>query len=209
MAAPVPASLAPRKRPRQARAAATLDAIFEATIQVLLRDGMHRLTTTRVAERAGVSVGTMYQYFPHKRSLVYALNERYLQGLSDTIQAACRNQHGAPLDEMVAALVDTYWVAKTARPEVTRALYRSVSEIDNEAMIENFARRVDAATAAMLASAPEANFPDLESVNLTLVAVIFGTVRYIFERNLAPHAAEGLRLQLVLMCRSYLNAAKA
>lgn len=53
----------------------TLDAIFEATIQFLVADGVHRLTTTRVAERAGVSVGTMYQYFPHKESLVYALNE--------------------------------------------------------------------------------------------------------------------------------------
>ena len=62
-----PAHLTPRKIPRQARATATLDAIFEATIQVLVTDGPHRLTTTRVAQRAGVSVGTMYQYFPHRR----------------------------------------------------------------------------------------------------------------------------------------------
>ena len=73
-----PPHLSPRKRPRQARAAVTLDAIFEATIQVLIADGPRRLTTTRVAERAGVSVGTMYQYFPHKQALFYALNERYL-----------------------------------------------------------------------------------------------------------------------------------
>lgn len=59
-----PAHLNPRKRPRQARATATLDAIFEATIQLLVADGPQRLTTTRVAARAGVSVGTMYQYFP-------------------------------------------------------------------------------------------------------------------------------------------------
>ena len=62
-----PAHLTPRKIPRQARATATLVAIFEATIQVLVTDGPHRLTTTRVAQRAGVSVGTMYQYFPHRR----------------------------------------------------------------------------------------------------------------------------------------------
>ena len=58
-----PDHLNARKRPRQARSAVTVDAIFEATIQVLLADGIHRLTTTRVAQRAGVSVGTMYQYF--------------------------------------------------------------------------------------------------------------------------------------------------
>ena len=55
MATSPPKHLTPRKRPRQARAAATLDAVFEATIQVLVTDGPHRLTTTRVAERASLS----------------------------------------------------------------------------------------------------------------------------------------------------------
>ena len=68
-----PEALKPRKTPVQARSEATVDAIFKATIQVLLSDGERRLTTTRVAERAGVSVGTMYQYFPHKQALLYAV----------------------------------------------------------------------------------------------------------------------------------------
>ena len=206
MVAVAPAYLTPRKRPQQARAAATLEAIFEATVQVLLREGPQRLTTTRVAERAGVSVGTMYQYFPHKQALIYALNERYLDALAERIEVACRSQHGAPLDHMVEALVDTYWRAKTERADVTRALYRSVVEIDNEAMVEAFAARVDMATAAMLASAPGATFADVATVSLTLVTVIFGTVRNAFERNLTPAAAEALRRQVVLMCRSYLRA---
>jgi hypothetical protein len=62
-----PENLKPRKTPRQARAEATVDAILEATIQVLLSEGAGRLTTTRVAARAGVSVGTMYQYFRTRR----------------------------------------------------------------------------------------------------------------------------------------------
>lgn len=209
MAAAVPRSLTPRKRPRQARAAATLDAIFEATIQLLLRDGPHRLTTTRVAERAGVSVGTMYQYFQHKQALIYALNERYLDALAGKIEVSCRAQHGAATGEMVEALVDTYWRAKTERADVTRALYRSVAELDNEALIETFAGRVNAATSAMLASARDAIFADLESVNLTLVTVIFGTVRNAFERELSVSTAEGLRRELTMMCRAYLNVTAA
>jgi AcrR family transcriptional regulator len=63
----------PRKTPIQARSAATVEAIVEATIQVLLAVGLDRLTTTRVAERAGVSVGTLYQYYPNKQSLLFAL----------------------------------------------------------------------------------------------------------------------------------------
>lgn len=205
MPSPPPAHLTPRKRPRQARAAATVSAIFEATIQVLLTDGPHRLTTTRVAERAGVSVGTMYQYFPHKQSLFYALNERNLDDLAETVEAACRAQQGAPVERMVEVLVATYWNAKTRRPDVTRALYRSVVELDNEALIEAFASRVDAATAAMFASASDADFAELPLVNLTLLTTIFGAVRSVFERNLPADEAAAVQKQLVLMCTAYLE----
>ena len=204
-----PAHLNPRKTPRQARATATLDAMFEATIQVLVTDGPHRLTTTRVAERAGVSVGTMYQYFPHKQALFYALNERYLDVLVDKVEAACLAQHGATIMQMVEALVTTYWTAKTERPEVTRALYRSVVEIDNEALIAAFASRVDAATAAMLATASDASFDDLPTVTLTLLATVFGTVRNVFERSLDPHDERAIEGQVVMMCNAYLEAARS
>lgn len=202
-----PEHLNPRKKPRQARAAVTLDAIFEATIQLLVAEGPQRLTTTRVAERAGVSVGTMYQYFPHKQALIYALNARYLEILAEKIEAVCRSCRGTTLDESVTALIDTYWRAKTERPEVTRALYRSVVEIDNEALVEGFAARVDAATMAMLDSLSDARFTDLTIVNLTLVTVIFGTVRNAFERNVDPDDAEALHRQLILLCRAYLRDA--
>lgn len=204
MSSRAPQSLHPRKKPRQARATATLDAIFEATIQLLVKGGVQRLTTTRVAERAGVSVGTMYQYFPHKESLVYALNERYLQALAERIEAVCASKHGAPIGDMVEGLVETYWHAKTEKPDVTRALYRSVAELDNQPLIDAFAARVDAATSAMFASAADAAFADLASVNLTLLTVIFGAVRNAFERNLAPSAVQALKTQLILMCRTYL-----
>ena len=209
MASTRPAHLNPRKIPRQARATVTLDAIFEATIQVLVTNGPHRLTTTRVAQRAGVSVGTMYQYFPHKQALFYALNERYLGVLAGKVEAACRAQHGAAIGQMVEALVTTYWNAKTERPEVTRALYRSVVEIDNEALIDAFASRVDAVTAEMLASASDATFEDLPTVNLTLLATVFGTVRNVFERNLPEDEECALHGQLILMCNAYLEAVRS
>lgn len=208
MASGRPAHLTPRKTPRQARATATLDAIFEATIQVLVAGGPHRLTTTRVAERAGVSVGTMYQYFPHKQALFYALNERYLHALAEKIETACQAQHGGTIGRMVETLVTTYWDAKTERPEVTRALYRSVVEIDNEALIEAFAAHVDAATAAMLASASDAVFADLATVNLTLLSTVFGTVRNVFERNLPASEAVAVESQLVVMCNAYLESVR-
>lgn len=204
-----PAHLNPRKIPRQARAAATLDAIFEAAIQVLVIDGPRRLTTTRVAQRAGVSVGTLYQYFPHKQALFYALNERYLDVLAGKVETTCCAQHGTETGQMVDALVTVYWQAKTERPDVTRALYQSVAEIDNEAIITSFASRVDSATAMMFASASNASFSDLPTVTLALLATIFGTVRNIFERNLPQCEQQAARGQLILMCKAYLDAVRS
>ncbi|MBD0417053.1 TetR/AcrR family transcriptional regulator [Oryzicola mucosus] len=202
-----PSHLNARKRPRQARSAVTVEAIFEATIQVLLTEGVHRLTTTRVAKRAGVSVGTMYQYFPHKQALLYALNERYLDQLADRMEAVCLRHHGEPTAAMVEALVTAYWEAKTERSDVTRVLYSSAVELDNQALIEAFAKRMDQATTAMLATAPDASYAQLDLVNATLLSVIFGTVRNIFERNMPLALQADIRGQLIAMCLSYLKQA--
>lgn len=202
-----PDHLSARKRPRQARSAVTVDAIFEATIQVLLAEGVHRLTTTRVAQRAGVSVGTMYQYFPHKQALLYALNERYLDRLAERVEETCLKLHGQSTADMVTALVDVYWHAKTERSDVTRVLYSSAVELDNEALIQAFALRMERATAAMLITAPTAKYADLDLVNNTLLSVIFGTVRNVFERNMPAELQADIRGQVVAMCLYYLESA--
>ncbi|MBW8319224.1 MAG: TetR/AcrR family transcriptional regulator, partial [Rhizobium sp.] len=87
--------------------------------------------------------------------------------------ATCRASHGAPVGRMAEALIDTYWRAKTERADVTRALYRSVIELDNEAVIETFARRVDAAAVALLPRARYDVFHNVQPEILTLVTVIF------------------------------------
>ena len=75
----------PRKRPRQARSRATVDAILEATAQVLVAEGYDKTSTNRVAERAGVSVGSVYQYFPNKEALVGELVDRYSREIMDMV----------------------------------------------------------------------------------------------------------------------------
>lgn len=202
-----PKHLNARKRPRQARSTVTVEAIFEATIQVLLIEGVHRLTTTRVAERAGVSVGTMYQYFPHKQALLYAINERYLDRLAERVETVCLRLHGMTTAAMIETLVTAYWEAKTERSDVTLVLYSSAVELDNEALISAFAERMDRATIAMLATAQNANYADLELVNTTLLSVLFGTVRNVFERKMPVALQTEIRNQLVAMCLSYLEGA--
>jgi AcrR family transcriptional regulator len=65
-----------RKQPRQARSQASVNAVLEATVQVLEREGLDAATTTRIAEVAGVSIGTLYQYFSHRDAIFNALQDR-------------------------------------------------------------------------------------------------------------------------------------
>src|SRR4051812_33110337 len=99
------AALKPRKQPTQARSSATVAAILEATIQILLKDGAPQLTTTRVAERTGVSVGTIYQYFPHKQALLYAVLQQHLEKVAQAIETSCERCRGQPVAVMSDALV--------------------------------------------------------------------------------------------------------
>ena len=198
------AAAKPRKLPVQTRSRVTVDAIFEATIQVLLSDGVDRLTTTRVAERAGVSVGSLYQYFPNKQALIIALNARYLDTLAQRVEATCTAMAGQPAAKMVAALTHTYWTTKTERAELTQALYRSVATLDNNALMKAFAARVDAATMSMFRQAPDLPSEGVEAINLALTTVIYGAVRNAFERELDKAQIAALQDRLNDMCRAWL-----
>lgn len=184
----------------------TVEAILQATIQVLLADGARRLTTTRVAERAGVSVGTMYQYFPHKQALLYAVLQRHLEAVAEAVEAACRDHAGRPLATMSDALVAAYLGAKTQRIEASRALYAVAADFDTADLIGGIWRRVHAAMTPMFASAADATFTDLDSVTFTLRAVLAGTVRAVLERGATPAGLAMLHTELPLLCRTYLAA---
>lgn len=203
----VPADgLKPRKTPRQARSTATVSAIFEATFQVLLSDGIVRLTTTRVAERAGVSIGTMYQYFPHKEALLYAVLDHYLAGVVVAMEAACARLEGAPLDDMSDGLVHAYLEAKLRHLPGSRALYVVAADLDTASLIDDVVQRVDHAMMGLLASAPDAGFDDLTTVTFALRNMLVGTVRAVLENDAAPASLAMLREQLPVMCRAYLLA---
>jgi AcrR family transcriptional regulator len=197
-----------RKAPRQKRATATVEAILEASLQVLVGMGPTRLTTTLVAARAGVSVGTMYQYFPNKQALLYAVSKRELARMAGRLEDACRAQHGAPVAVMAEALVDAYWDARTGTCAIARALYLAAAEVDTADLVANFSRRVETATAAMFASAADAAFADITVVNHTLLTSLSGTVRSLFDRDLPKPWICGVRQQLIFMCCSYLEAAR-
>lgn len=113
--------LEPRKRPRQTRSATTVAAILEAAAHILERDGFDALTTNAVAERAGVSIGSLYQYFPGKAALLAELVRSERAKLAARIDAIA----SAPprdLEPLVVLLIGAAVEHQLARPALARAL---------------------------------------------------------------------------------------
>lgn len=203
-----PKTLKPRKTPLQARSTATVDVIFKATIQVLLAEGAARLTTTRVAERAGVSVGTMYQYFPHKQALLYAVVQQHLTEFVESFEAACVMLEKGTLATIADGIVNAFLDIKIRQPDVTRALYKIAAELDTEELRVGTAKRLQDACSKLLDSAIDANFNDLPDISFTLLTAMNGTTRAVFEFGTQPHMIHVLRTQLLILCRGYLQIAR-
>lgn len=94
------APLSSRRQPQQARSSDLVAAILEAALQVLAREGVHRFTTTRVAERAGVSVGSVYQYFPNKASILFRLQSDEWRQTTELLCAILEDVATPPLDRL-------------------------------------------------------------------------------------------------------------
>ena len=104
-----------RKRPRQPRAQVTVDAIIEATAQLLLKLPVDKVTTNAVAERAGVSVGSLYQYFADRDALIRALLEQRRTVQLEHMVAALSDTQGASLREFARHLVEAMLAPTTDR----------------------------------------------------------------------------------------------
>jgi AcrR family transcriptional regulator len=94
------ASISARKEPKQARSADVVAAILEAAAQVLAREGAQRFTTARVAEKAGVSIGSLYQYFPNKAAILFRLQSDEWRQTSELLRAILEDVQRPPLERL-------------------------------------------------------------------------------------------------------------
>ena len=196
--------LEPRKTPLQARSTVTVEAIYEATFQVLLAVGPDGLTTTRVAERAGVSVGTLYQYFPNKQSLLLSALEKHLDRVVSAVELACRRNHGRQVSTMIESVVEAFVDAKMERSDISMALYATAVGVQERALVNKVGKRARTAMASMLATVPNTKFADLPFTSLMLFSAMGGATRAVLEAGPSPRMVRLLRKQLVLLCRGFL-----
>lgn len=201
--------LEPRKLPLQARSTATVAAILQAAVQVLLKDGRAKLTTTRIAERAGVSVGTLYQYFPNKSSLLQALLKQQLDQVAVAVETACGAAEGRSLAEMAAAITGAFVRAKFRHPDASGALYAVSDDVEGKQIAQGMHTRAIRAMAAAFRTARTQTLTDPEAVAGTLLSAMAGVSRATLEKGLTRGSMAAMERELTVLVRAYLEASVA
>jgi AcrR family transcriptional regulator len=130
----------PRKHATQERSRATVDALIEATARILVREGFDKASTNHIAEQAGVSVGSLYQYFPGKEALIAAVIERHSQEIMQVVRGALAKAAIQPLKQAVRTLVAAAIEAHSVDPKLHRVLAEQIPRTGKLEKVATFNR---------------------------------------------------------------------
>jgi AcrR family transcriptional regulator len=158
----------PRKHASQERSRATVDALVEATARILVREGFDRASTNRIADEAGVSVGSLYQYFPSKEALVAAVMERHNRELLQVVRGALADAAVQPMEQAARKLVAAAIEAHRIDPQLHRVLAEQVPRTGRLENIDLFNRE----TYALLRAYLERHRAQFRTVDLDLAAFV-------------------------------------
>jgi len=180
--------LSPRKRPSQSRSAVTVKAILDATARILVREGFDKASTNRIAEKAGVSIGSLYQYFPSKEALVAAVIDRHNQDVMRVVRAALADVAAQPVEAAVRRLVAVAIQAHRIDPRLHRVLAEQIPRTGRLKDIETFNREAHALFLAYL----ESHRADIRVRDLELAAFLCASSIEAIAHNAVLHRGEAL-----------------
>jgi AcrR family transcriptional regulator len=130
-------STAPRKLPQQDRSHMTVEAILEATTHILAEEGYYKANTNRIAERAGISIGSLYQYFPNKESLMAALMEQHSNEIAELVESKLQHLFDAPLETAIPELVRAVIAAHAINPRLHQVLNEEIPRSERLQQMQN------------------------------------------------------------------------
>lgn len=178
----------PRKSASQSRSRLTVNALLEAAARILIKEGFDKASTNRIAEVAGVSVGSLYQYFPSKEALVAAVIDRHKQQLMKIAHEALADVAALPVEQAVRKLVAVAIRAHQVDPKLHRVLAEQIPRTGRLKNVEAFDRENYSLFKAYL----EGHRDEIRRVDLDLAAFICVTSIEALTHTAVVYHAEGL-----------------
>jgi AcrR family transcriptional regulator len=199
----------PRKSASQERSRATVAALVEATARILVREGFDKASTNRIAEVAGVSVGSLYQYFPSKEALVAAVIERHQQEIMQTVRGELADVMALPLEQAVRKLIAIAVRAHRVDPRLHRVVAEQMPRVGKLERLASFNNENYALFRAYLERhRDELRVDDLELASFvcvtTIEAVTHNAMLY-FSKALAHETMEALIDESARLVTGYLR----
>jgi AcrR family transcriptional regulator len=167
---------APRKKASQARSLAMVETLLEAAARVFVKEGYARATTNRIAAAAGVSVGSLYQYFPSKDAIAVELLRRYREGLVTLVGERLRSATPSTFAEVVHDLIAALLRAEGINPALHRVLIEEVLRTSARREMLGFEERLEEVLVEVLRAA-QVPVPDPEMASFVLVRVVLAVVQ--------------------------------
>jgi AcrR family transcriptional regulator len=162
----------PRKSASQERSRLTVDALLEATTRVLIKEGYDRASTNRIAEVAGVSIGSLYQYFPSKEALVAAVIDRHTREISEVTRQSLVKAAALPIEAAAREFVSVAIEGHRVNPKLHGVLAEQIPHVGRLENIEANVREGYALVRGYL----EAHRDEIDVADLDLAAFILVTV---------------------------------
>lgn len=168
-----------RKKPTQARARATFDAIVEATAQILVRNGVASVTTNKIAKLAGVSIGSLYQYFPNKETILTEVAYQFLESEFQLLQGRLMELDGLSADRLIREAVKVLFDSKSINPELSRVVFEQLPSNGFVDILEAWTQRTCKLIVLVLEQhRDEIGVDDLELAAYLCVNAMHGIVNY-------------------------------
>jgi AcrR family transcriptional regulator len=198
---------APRKKPRQERSLATVDAILDATARVLCTTGYDRASTNRIALAAGVSVGSLYQYFPSKEALVAALASRHMAKMTALVRAKLSEVAREPMPVAVRTIIVAMFEAHAVEPKLHKVLIEQVPRIGRLENLRGLENEVETLVLALLESRQrELRRTSVETMAFLLITVVEAVTHAAVIAELEPARAQSVVDELTDLVLRYLVA---
>ena len=193
-----------RKSPQQGRSKVLVSAILEATVRILPKIGSRKITTKKIADLAGVSIGSLYQYFPNKESVLAALMDMAMKLQTAETQRKIKEISGKSIDDSVSIMVDFALDLFLKEREKNRELFLQASELGRVPTLLKLRQTV----VEQLALEMEKHHPGLnqaEYVRVSFIAVnsIMGVVHTMIYDESQNYSVAELSLEMNEMLKSY------